>query len=756
MRIQKNRFVLRFLLPTLFFLISISIQAQIHLEGQVRDADTGLPVQAFELKIDSTTVSFSNGAFLIETKSAPLKLVVSSHGYLPFRLSDFQKRMKLNIYLIPENINVEEVVVKAFQSEKRLLDTPGSINLITNRQLLREPTFTLAPSVNKTAGIWMQSGSMNTNRLTIRGIGARSPYGSNKIRAYYGDIPLTNGIGETTLEDLDLEQLADIEIVKGPASGFYGSGLGGVLLFNPAKSPINQFSQSVSAGSYQTIKYTGKLTVSGQNSNHSLVYSRLHSDGYRENNSSNRHNFTWTSAITRNRTLINLLATYTNMFAYIPSSIDWKTFQEAPQKAATNWAATKGYEDYDRFYGGISVQQSLSKNWQFRISTFGHLNRNDELRPFNILQEKNHFLGFRSTLEKTYRSTRTTLRLIAGNEFFRENYQWQTFQNKNREQGNLLSDNKELRGYNNFFLLADWNRMEKVSVSASLNYNQTHYNYYDHFLADGDQSGKRGFNPVVSPRLAANWTVSPATRLFAVVSHGFSPPTLEETLMPNGQRNTSIKPETGWNFELGAKAKIGQSIYAEFSAYYMKVKNLLVARRTAEDAYMGINAGSTIHPGIEIKLDYKLIDKPTWTTYLRTNANLTHYRFDRFMDGTNDYSGNKLTGMPEAITNWMLETTHNKGFFVNLHYQTVGRMPIRDDNSLYTQAYQLTNLMAGYEKSLGKLLISVSSGVQNLLDVRYASMILINATAAGNQLPRYYYPGLPRNFKSTVSLKYSF
>jgi len=756
MRIQKNQIVLCFLLPTLFFLIPISIQAQFHLEGQVRDADSGLPVQAFELKADSTTASFSNGVFLIETKSAPHRLVVSSPGYLPFRLFDFQKRMKLNIYLIPENVNVEEVVIKAFQSEKRLFDTPGSINLITNRQLLREPTFTLASSVNKTPGIWMQSGSMNTNRLTIRGIGARSPYGSNKIRAYYGDIPLTNGVGETTLEDLDLEQLADIEIVKGPASGFYGSGLGGVLLFNPAKSPVNQFSQSVSAGSYQTIKYTGKLTVSGQNSNHSLVYSHLHSDGYRENNSSNRHNFTWTSSITRNRTEINLLATYTNMFAYIPSSIDWKTFQETPEKAAVNWAATKGYEDYDRFYGGISVQQNLSKNWQFRLSTFGHLNRNNELRPFNILQEKNHFLGFRSAFEKTYRSTRATLRLIAGNEFFHENYQWQTFQNKNREPGNLLSDNEELRGYNNFFLLADWNRMEKVSVSASLNYNQTHYNYSDHFLTDGDQSGKHRFNPAVSPRLATNWTVSPATRLFAVVSHGFSPPTLEETLMPNGQRNTSIKPETGWNFELGAKTKIGQSIYAEFSAYFMKVKNLLVARRTADDAYMGINAGSTNHPGLELKLDYKLIDRPAWATYLRTNANLTHYRFDRFMDGTNDYSGNKLTGTPAAITNWLLETTHNKGFFANLHYQTVGRMPIRDDNSLFARAYQLTTLMAGYEKSLGKLLISVSSGVQNLLDVRYASMVLINATAAGNQSPRYYYPGLPRNFKSTVNLKYSF
>jgi iron complex outermembrane receptor protein len=104
----------------------------------------------------------------------------------------------------------------------------------------------------------------------------------------------------------------------------------------------------------------------------------------------------------------------------------------------------------------------------------------------------------------------------------------------------------------------------------------------------------------------------------------------------------------------------------------------------------------------------------------------------------------------------MLETRHTSGLFLNLHYQTVGRMPMRDDNSLFTDAYQLANLMAGYEKSYKKLSISITSGIQNLFDTHYASMILINATAVGNQSPRYYYPGLPLNFKSSLGLKYSF
>ncbi len=752
----KSQFFLPLIFPVLFLLISFSTQAQFLTEGKVLNAQTDLPVQSFIIQYDSAQTRFTNGIFQIRIGKPPAQIIFKAEGYYTFSLRVSSNTTPRSIRLIPENVDIQEVIVKAFHSDKRLSDTPGAIGLITNRQLQNEPAFTLAPSLNKLPGVWMQSGSINTNRLTIRGIGTRSPYGSNKIRAYYGDIPLTNGVGETTLEDLDLEQISNIEIVKGPSSGFYGSGLGGVLLFNPAKPVKNQFTQTVSAGSYRTIKYSGKLAIAGQNAGHSLVYSNFSSDGYRENNQTNRHNLTWTSTVTKKRTKIDLLAAFIKMDAFIPSSINLKTFRETPEKAASNWAATRGYEDYSRAFAGISVQQDLDQNWMARISTFGSFNKNNELRPFNILQEKNHYLGIRPVLEKKYTFGNSNVRLILGDEYFNETYRWQTLQNKNRVAGNLLSDNLEFRTYNNLFLLADLNIQEAVLISASLNRNQTSYDYNDDFPADGDQSGKHQFNPVISPRLAATWIVSENVRMFSVLSHGFSPPTLEETLMPNGQRNTSIKPETGWNFELGSKTSVGQSLYIEVSAYFMKIKNLLVARRTAEDAYIGINAGATNHSGIELKLDYRLINRPMWSAYFRMNANLTRYRFADFSDNGNDYSGNKLTGTPASATNWMLETTHAKGFFMNIHYQTVGRMPMRDDNFIFSDAYQLANFMAGYEKTYNKLSLSISSGVQNLFDTHYASMILINATSVGTQAPRYYYPGLPRNFKSTVSLRYSF
>lgn len=419
-------YLCRNLFLILFSLSSVVTEAQVAIGGEVRDAGTGQPVGSFVVQSDSVNYPFSNGAFHLQVKQVPSQLVFKASGYFSFTFPVTSKTSTVSIQLIPENIDIQEIKVRAFNSDRRLADTPGAIALIDNRQLLTEPTFTLAPVVNQIPGVWMQSGSINTNRLTIRGIGSRSPYGSNKIRAYYGDIPLTNGVGETTLEDLDLEQISNIEIIKGPSSGFYGAGLGGVLLFNPSKPLKSEVGQQVSVGSFQTEKYTTKLSLAGKDAGHSLVYSRLHSNGYRENNEPNRHNLTWTSAIQKNQTKIDLLGTFIKMDAFIPSSIDLKTFQETPQKAASNWLATRGYEDYTTAFAGISVQQDLGRDWQLKIGTFGHYNKNNELRPFNILQENNHYLGFRSVLEKKYTWGKTVARVILGDELFAEKYLWQT------------------------------------------------------------------------------------------------------------------------------------------------------------------------------------------------------------------------------------------------------------------------------------------------------------------------------------------
>jgi iron complex outermembrane receptor protein len=47
----------------------------------------------------------------------------------------------------------------------------------------------------------------------------------------------------------------------------------------------------------------------------------------------------------------------------------------------------------------------------------------------------------------------------------------------------------------------------------------------------------------------------------------------------------------------------------------------------------------------------------------------------------------------------------------------------------------------------------VALGINNVFNQSHASMILINAPSFGGTPPRYYYPGMPRNFYLTLLLK---
>tara|TARA_R110002051_G_scaffold47849_9_gene94397 strand:+ start:1394 stop:1786 length:393 start_codon:yes stop_codon:yes gene_type:complete len=60
-------------------------------------------------------------------------------------------------------------------------------------------------SINQISGVYALSGALNTNRITIRGVGSRTAFGTDKLRLYYNNIPVTNGTGFSTIEAYDLE-----------------------------------------------------------------------------------------------------------------------------------------------------------------------------------------------------------------------------------------------------------------------------------------------------------------------------------------------------------------------------------------------------------------------------------------------------------------------------------------------------------------------------------------------------------------------
>jgi len=352
----------------------------------------------------------------------------------------------------------------------------------------------------------------------------------------------------------------------------------------------------------------------------------------------------------------------------------------------------------------------------------------------------------------------SSIDLNVGIEAFNETYEWQTFETVDAQSGAMISDNEEDRKYTNLFVNLDISLSDDIHLKGGLNLNSTNYDYRDLF-GGTDLSGNYKFDAVLSPYLNINFDLSPddtqsSLIAYGLVSHGFSPPTLEETLQPDGQINPEIQPEKGLNIEVGLNGNQSDQFQYSLSLYSMLVKDLLVARRTAADQFIGINAGKTLHNGLETSLAYQW----KWGKQafrLSTDLAINDYKFKEFMDGDDDYSGNPLTGTPKHVWRSQLEVDLNKNFQVGIGHYTLGDQSLRDDNSASFDGYTLCHAFLKSQFNLGKRFRAEALfRAENVLDTKYASMLLINAGSFGGRAPRYYYPGLPSNFYGSIKVIY--
>lgn len=752
----------------LFLLLRFTTSAQITISGKVVSAETGQPLYGVNILGRGTTegdITDEDGVFRLKTVANAIE--VSYVGYQPMVIDNLADGAILFIQLQPKAYDATAgtiVTVRATPIPVEL-QIPAPIMNIPAEHLLRDDETSIQPALNRVTGLLMHSGALNTNRITIRGIGNRSAFGTAKIRAYLDDIPLTSGVGETTIEDIDLSLLEEVQVWKGPTASVYGAGLGGMIHLK-TKALQNQpssFSLRSQWGSYGLNRQVAQLNYAPQSgqSGWAVNYNRLQSDGYRENNEYDREALTVLGKIkTANDDQFSLIANYTTLKAFIPSSISRDDYLNEPTKAAFTWAQIKGFEDNEKLLLGFGHQHDFlpenKRELSLNTSFFSTYRTNYETRPFNILRENSFALGARMRLDFQNYERPGQPRLSAGLETFREQYAWQTFViTQAATQDTLLSDNQEVRTYYNAFVEAQVELADAWMLVAGLNLNETRYELTDLFIRNGDLSGDYRFASILSPRLGLRYAPQPSLAIFATVSHGFSPPTLEETLAPEGGINPDIQPEKGWNFELGSRGRDINGFSYELTFYTMRIQDLLVARRTGFDEFVGVNAGKTVHNGLEAYGQYQLFRTDRYRLDLFTGYAYANYRFEDFVDGEKDYSGNELTGTAPHVINAGIDLyPEENGLYGHLNFRFVDAMPLRDDNSIYSESYKVVNLKLGYRRSLGKWELDLYGGINNLLDEKYSAMFQINAASFGNSAPRYYYPGLPQNYYGGLGLRY--
>ncbi|WP_192347368.1 TonB-dependent receptor domain-containing protein [Algoriphagus sp. Y33] len=735
-------------------LISTLCQAQIHIK--VLDASTRLPIENVRASTNGRYLSSSN----VEGE-----ITIDSSGKLPieFEVEGYKRETKevssgelVIITLTKVIIHLSEITVSAFESERPLLEQSASIAVVSEQDFSRFNETSLVNSFNTKPGVRIEERAPASYRISIRGSSLRAPFGVRNVKVYWNEVPFTSPDGTTALNLLDLSNIRNAEVIKGPSGSIYGAGNGGVVnLYSPANPSGGRISADFMVGDFGMTRY--KLGVAQQvgKGGFEASYVSQKADGYREHSAMDRQVFQLGGFLSvSDKQEIRTQLLISDLKYQIPGPLNSDQLAEDPTQARPGSATQNSSISQQSVFASLGHLYRFSS--KLKNSTTLYLNTNDFENPFILDYKKELGYGFGGRTKFTFdgKLAGKDLRIIAGGEYQTSLTDAQNFGNVNGVADTVRFADK-LRATQGFlFQQAEWNLMENFMLTFALSENFSSLEIDRQIDASGAAIGlqKRTFDPIVVPRFALNYQFNQYSGIYGSISSGFSPPTVDEVRTNEGSLNLDLEAEKGVNYEVGYRRGKGK-LNMELTAFYFKLDQTITTYTNPQGVVLFRNAGSTNQKGIEAAIDYALIrNETTFIRDLKIGTAFTgnYFTFKDYQKAANDFSGNDLTGVaPNTLVN-RLDLRTKFGVYLNFTHQYVDEIPLDDANTVYQDAYNLVNLRFGWARSFaGKWELEAFAGADNLLNESHSLGNDLNAFGG-----RYYQPAPTRNWYGGVKVAF--
>lgn len=652
-----------------------------------------------------------------------------------------------------------EVVVQSYFSNASLQRVPTAVSVLSPADMRLQQGTSLLPAFNTVPGVRMEERSPGSYRLSIRGSLLRSPFGIRNIKIYADDIPLTDAGGNTYLNLIDPDAISSAEILKGPDGSLFGANSGGVvrLALSPPPSDTHHLQVNLQGGSYGL--FHGSIGWQQQWKNYQLQvfqgYQRA--DGYRQNTAMKR-SYTQTTQRWEYKPgyALKLLAFYSDLSYRTPGGLTLKESEANPRAARPATATNAGpialkAGIYNRtFQGGLVHEAQFTPRLQHVLSVFGantHF-ENPFLTNYEVRDENT--TGFRTYLQWVNNPQQHSLlqwKWLNGVEWQQTSTDVINYGNRGGKRDTVMAADK-LNARQYFFFtrfLATVNNFT-LEAAASLNYYGYSYNSKGHTNIH--------FTPQLMPRLSMSYLFTPLVTGRLTVSRGYSPPATAEVRASNNVINTSLQPETGWNYEAGVRAatRRGRAML-DAAFFYYRMQNAIVKRQDANANDYFVNAGGVRQKGIELQGMWWIM-KPRPHGVLRgikwqESYTFSDFKFTDYISGTKNYSGNRLTGVPQHVLVSSLLWQLPESISLYTQHTFTSRLPLDDANSAYAGSYHLLQANVSWKLPLHtRYVLSLRAGADNLLNVKYSLGNDLNAV--GN---RFYNPAPGRNYFGGISMQ---
>ena len=652
---------------------------------------------------------------------------------------------------------LEEITVSATRDDRPLYNVPAAVGLVdreaigSGRQMIG-----LDESLMRVPGLFMQNryNFAQSLKMSIRGFGARANFGTRGIRFYQDGIPLTTVDGQGGIEDIDLNSIDRIEVIRGPVSSLYGSSSGGVVNFFTGDPPNTRryIGGNVSLGEYQT--RIGNLKAGGalDKLRYFFNVSKFQTEGYRSQSGARntRLNSKFVYDIDGRSEASLVFTAYDAPVADDPGSLNRALLQRDRRQAFARNVRFKSSEDIDQQKLGLAYRRDIGasgelilRNYYVRRNFLGLLPI-----PASGYVEFSRFQfggGAQYNLQTALfgRPNRATL----GFDIDTQQDDRQRFANVNGQKGRLAVHQLEKGDAIGVYLRNEWALSDQLELTLGLRYDRVVLAVEDRFRADGNQSTRLSFGEL-SPMGGLLWAVRPGVNLYANISSMFETPTFTELARVSTGGFANVKAQRALNYELGVKGAPNPRFSYELAIFHIAVQDEIinVANRGGRTFF---NNADTTRNGLEGSVSFSPADGLS----MLLSYTFNDFKFDRFpatqCRGAVNCTGNALPGLPWHNFYADLSYTHPSGFFSGIDFQYVGDMFVDNANTERNRAYGVANLRAGYKQTLGGVEIMPYLGINNLFDKEYVGNVRINS-----RFRRYYEPAPEFNLYAGMNIRY--
>lgn len=653
--------------------------------------------------------------------------------------------------------HLPEITIKAYPDELSLLRSTSAAISIDSSLLRYQAGADMVPVFNANPGVRMEERSPGSYRFSLRGSLLRSPFGVRNIKVYADGIPWTDAGGNTYFNLIHFDDQSTIEILKGPDGSLFGANTGGVInIRNRIAEKTIAPGLQLSAGSFGT--FSEQISANKKLGNHLLGIrqSYLRSDGYRRHSAMQRATASLSDHwqyLPAAEVILWINTAWTNYET--PGGLTLTQWKTDPRQARPGTGTLPGAEQAD---AGINMKMmlvgavnkiKLSKHWQHTLSLFGSGTGVDNPFITNYEERKEWNVGLRTWLswKKAFDiPARPLLRFDLGTEWQQMSSRINNSENERGQKGALISTAHIISRQHFLFARFQGSFHDRWIIEAA---GSLAFASYD-FTSNARQ--KTDFDPQWMPRVAISYQLNKNIVARASLSRGFSPPTIAEVRPSNNLIYTDLQPETGWNRELGFRY-FNPYFKLDVSAYDFSMSRSIVRRLDTAGAEYFVNAGGTDQKGLEFLLEWNICRERSGNGLLRslsvhTSYALQHYSFVDYTIDNNDYSGNKVTGVPSHTLSGGATLELGYGFAFRPLYQFISSMPLNDNNDVTSAPVHL--LQCNVAKTFGNAsrIRDISFAINNILNEKYSLGYDINAAGG-----RYYNTAPGRAFFLKISIR---